>query len=788
MTPRQCILPCALFVTVIIAAAGSTPAQQVSGEPSSPGETRPQPASTEGKAAPADDGDDLRWPRTISQGGASLVIYQPQIEKLEQGKLSARAAVAITPAGSTKESFGAIELTARTDVDKDNHIVMLEDVAVTSASFPVDKAAEPEYLAMLRQGVPEVVRVVPLEQFEANLAASKAMQASPVEVKNDPPNILFSSKPAILILIDGEPALRQVAGAKAMRVVNTRSLILLDDASGQYYLFLMGKWVSGRSVLGPWTEATNVPEGFSTIKEELAKAGTVDLLEPKNPEGAPATLPVIDVSTRPAELLQSRGEPEYSPVPGTNLLYMENTESPIFKVLGTEETYVLVSGRWFRSQSLQGPWAYVSRKDLPPDFAKIPPDSAKANVLVSVPGTPQAKEAAIANSIPQTANVTIADAKLAVTYDGEPKFQEIEGDASLEYAVNSPEPVILVKESKTFYCVNNGVWFYSSAPTGPWIVATSVPGVIYTIPLSSPIHYVTYVRIYGATPTVVYTGYTPGYMGTCVAPDGVVVYGTGYYYPAYVGSVWVGYPCTYGYGAGFAYGAATGFAFGFAAGAIIGDCWSHPYWGPCRGYGSVNINSYSCYHNWHGGVTSFNGHYSYGGATSFASGRGSSFNPYTGRASVGGYSSYVNRDSGNFNVKGGGASYNPRTGTISAQGARATGNMYSGDLDANRASGRNNTRVNTGVASYDNNLYASHDGNVYRHSADNGWQSHTSDGWQDASRSGGDRFSQDRDNLDSQRFSRDFGEQHFNESRSSGGFRGGGGGWGGFHGGFRGRR
>src|SRR4051812_45783689 len=106
--------------------------------------------------APAEDGDDLRWPRTIKQGGATLVIYQPQIEKFDEGKLAARAAVAVTPAGSTKESFGTIELTARTEIDKDNHIVTFEDVEITNASFPVDKANEGEYLAMIRQGAAEV--------------------------------------------------------------------------------------------------------------------------------------------------------------------------------------------------------------------------------------------------------------------------------------------------------------------------------------------------------------------------------------------------------------------------------------------------------------------------------------------------------------------------------------------------------------------------------------------------------------------------------------------------------
>ena len=50
--------------------------------------------------------------------------------------------------------------------------------------------------------------------------------------------------------------------------------------------------------------------------------------------------------------------------------------------------------------------------------------------------------------------------------------------------------------------------------------------MIYTIPANSPLHYVTYVRVYGSTNEEVYVGYTPGYYGTvpamawwCMAPD-----------------------------------------------------------------------------------------------------------------------------------------------------------------------------------------------------------------------------------------------------------------------------
>ena len=191
-------------------------------------------------------------------------------------------------------------------------------------------------------------------------------------------------------------------------------------------------------------------------------------------------------------------------------------------------------------------------------------------VLASVPGTPQAQEAVIANSIPQTATVTRAAATFTATYDGAPQWRPIAG-TPLAYAANAPTPIIRV-DAKTYYALYNGVWFVTAAPAGPWVVAATVPAVVYTIPVTSPLHYVTYVRVYGATPTVVYVGYTPGYLGTVVAPDGVVVYGTGVVYTPWVGTVWYPPPPTYGAGAGFAWGATTGFIMGAATGAAMWGC------------------------------------------------------------------------------------------------------------------------------------------------------------------------------------------------------------------------
>jgi hypothetical protein len=79
-----------------------------------------------------------------------------------------------------------------------------------------------------------------------------------------------------------------------------------------------------------------------------------------------------------------------------------------------------------------------------------------------------------------------------------------------------------------------------------------------------------------------------------------VVYGTGYVYPVYVGTVWYPPPPTYGWGVGFA----TGIFFGFA----ISGGWHSPC---CYGGGggvyinhrNTNININNSYNRW-GGKTS----------------------------------------------------------------------------------------------------------------------------------------------------------------------------------------
>lgn len=777
-----------------------------------------QAASPSTQATAAQKVTSLSWPRNFEVDGEHVELYQPEIESWEGNRMAGRAAVAIGPKDGVP-TYGVARFSAQADIDKPSSLVQLTNISIDSVDVPT----RPDIADKLRQTLigrlsPKGL-TVPLEELQASYAVSQQLaRAARVPVKNDAPQILFATTPTVLVHVDGDPAWRPVAGTGYERAINSRAL-MLRDAGGELWLQAAGYWYRSESAGGAWEPVASPPAALLGAVNKVDTAKGEPKPDPMMPADGkkPSRAPAVLVATKPAELIVTTGEPQMTPVGGVSLLTMSNSDHAVFVDPSNNQTYVLISGRWFRASMLNGPWEYVPGVQLPAEFAKISPQDPKANVLVSVPGTPEAREAEIAATIPQTASVSRSKASMTVTYDGSARFESIPG-TSLRYAVNTGTPVIEI-DGAHYYAVSNGVWFTAGTPAGPWQVATEVPSAIYTIPPSSPLYYVTYVRIYSVTPTTVVVGYTPGYLGVVVNPDGTVVYGTGYVYPPYVGAYYYGYPVTYGYGAGFAIGVTEGFAFGFAAGAIWGA--ASPYWGPYwyGGASFVNVNQANFYGRWgQGTVTHAEGWNSWTGTQwrgTAASGynpatgaryqgsRGGAFNPYSGNYAAGRQGSFSNPSTGREGAGRGGvagnaytgdyaagrqvAGYNAQTGRVGVAEAGVAGNTQTGQQTAGSRGIVANPNKNNAVAWNNGNVYAGHDGNIYQHT-DNGWQQHTSNGWQPVQPN-----ADVQNRLDQQRQARDVGQQRFNSAAAQqwqgrfggGGGRFGGGGGGRFHGGFR---
>ncbi|HRZ86489.1 MAG TPA: carbohydrate-binding family V/XII, partial [bacterium] len=413
------------------------------------------------------------WPRQIAAQGAQVIVYQPQPESLKGDLLTARAAVSVTQDGQAEAVFGTVWFNAHLTTDRDARTVTIVELEVPKVKFPNATPDQEQKLAdILKNSLSQGEMTISLDRLMSSLDAAQKEEAAAAQLRNDPPQIIFAKVPSALVSVDGAPKLQPVKNSKMMRVMNTPFTIILDPEAKKYYLKGGDNWYSAAEMKGPWTTEGNTPK--AVIDAAPAGAGAQDVTAEELTAEKPLN---IIVSTQPAELIVSDGDPQYTPVDNTNLLFMSNTKSDVFMSIDSQQYYLLLSGRWYTSAALSGPWAFVPANGLPADFANIPEGSPKSGVLPFVAGTTQAKEAVLDASVPQTATVKRTAGKdLKVTYDGSPKFKDVDG-VRASYAVNTASAVL--KIDGKYYCCEKAVWYEAADPMGPWTVCVKVPKTVY---------------------------------------------------------------------------------------------------------------------------------------------------------------------------------------------------------------------------------------------------------------------------------------------------------------------
>ncbi len=563
------------------------------------------------------ENEELTWPREIIANEYTITLYQSQLETLNKNILTGRMALSISK--GEEIIFGALWFNARLSTDLENRTAVLEAIDIPEIKFPdiEDETKIDKLKKLIKDDLESINLEMSLDRIIADLEDVAQEQMINDKLKNDPPEIYFRMKPTVLVVIDGEPILNEVEKSKLEFVVNTPFLILKKKDT--YYIKGGNYWyVSNTLVSKNWTVDKNVPADVEKTANSMMEAAE----EEPNVEGDSNEIPDLIVTTKPSEIITSTGKMEYEPVGETSLLFVKNSENDILLDITSQQHFVLVNGRWYSSKTMKDEaWIFVEPENLPKDFAAIPSEASIASVKVSVPGTEEAKEAAYEQQMPQTAVVDRKTASTTVEYDGNPKFEKMEG-TTVEYAANTESTVI--KIDKVYYCVDDGIWFESTKPDGPWKVSVERPSKVDEIPPSAPVYNVKYVYIYDSTPEVVYVGYTPGYYHSYMY-GGVVVYGTGYYYRPWYGRYYYPRPVTYGFGVHYNPYTGWGFSAGFSYGWFSMSFYSHPmYWGPC-GYRHGYRHGY--HHGYHRG-------YHNGYRAGYARGRYDSRNVYKGRPAV----------------------------------------------------------------------------------------------------------------------------------------------------------
>jgi hypothetical protein len=674
--------------------------------------TSPVFAALPDKGAVAGKPSDPGWPRRFKGGGQEVVVYQPQVDSWDNyTKLHYRAAISLKAGSSKKEIFGVAEGDAETVVDPETRTVELKRTDY-SLRFP---GAKPEEAAAAEKTVRQIVPpsssfVMSLERVLALVDPAKQSTQQPVEVSVDPPKILYSPKSAILVMFMGDPQFKPVAKEQPdlMFASNTNWDVFFDTTDSHYYLLNGDNWLTASDPLkGPWGAAAKLPTGVSKLPPNENWSDVSKNIPGKKAKEVPA----VFVTTEPTEMIVTKGEPAFAPVTGTKLMRVSNTDSTVFLNSADKQFYFLVAGRWFRAGNLSGPWAAASN-NLPKEFAAIPADSAVANVKSSVPGTEDAKDAVLLASVPRTTTVKTADAKLDVTYKGDPKFVAIKGTNNVQYATNSPNTVFLV--NKGYYCCDKGAWFCGGTAKGPWAYCTAVPKDIYTIPANHPTHNVTYVTVQSSTPTTVVYSPTSGYSGEYVAANGVLMFGAGLLVGALIAN---NNDCDYCYPAPYYYSYGCGAHYNYGYGGYYGA--SH-YYGPYGGAGR-----YAAYNPYTG--TYSRGAYAYGPAGGGVGYR-QAYNPYT--------DTYAARAVANTPYGSSGRFY-AEQGNKSAWGGHESGARGTVAWAENSKGGQAvgwDTRNSQGVVAKDKdgNVYVGHDGEVYKKNQSGDWKQYENGGWSNA--------------------------------------------------------
>jgi len=505
------------------------------------------------------------YPRERTVEGNRVIVYTPQIRSWPDfSHFEAVAAIEFHPKDGGAPHYGTTVISGATEVDLEKRLVIVTEPKVDDVTF-AGTGTDAADVTMTNMVLRERVEV-PLDMFLLYLSDDVLETPPPKGFNTAPPPIYVADSPTLLLFINGNPVLTPVEQTGLELVVNANFPVLRDTASGAYYLITGPQRLTAKKLDGPWKKATDLPAGFSKIDpkgEQAAIAAAV-----ATPVGD-TPIPKVIKSAVPAELIVIEGKPQPEEIPETGgLAFIANTDSPLFVLKGTY--YYLVSGRWFETKKLaKGPWKFVP--NLPDAFSKIPADHEMAEVRASVPGTVEAKTAALEALLPTRNSVAVGAAPdVKVSYGGAPKFEPITG-TQVSRAVNSGNDVILYDGS--YYLCYEGAWYISTSANGPWTATATVPDAIYKIPPDSASYPVTQVTVYETTPTTVVYSYPPSYSTGIYVAYGVPWYGTGWYYPPYIY-----YPYYYPY-----WGASYGHGYWYSP--MTGAYGSRSVWyGPYGGY------------------------------------------------------------------------------------------------------------------------------------------------------------------------------------------------------------
>jgi hypothetical protein len=215
---------------------------------------------------------------------------------------------------------------------------------------------------------------IPAEGEFATLAKVAAATPKPGAA----PRVITTFRPAEIVVIDGKPRGREIAGTGGLEsIVNTASPLFRLD--GTYYLLVAGRWFSTKDLQrGPWKFTMPLPDAFARIPDDDDAAevrasvpGTLEarraVLEAQLPQSK-----TVKAGAAPDVIVAyAGGTPKFEPIPQTQVARAVNTGNDIIQY--ANKYYLCYEGMWYVADKPTGPWAATA--DVPAAVYQIPPSS-----------------------------------------------------------------------------------------------------------------------------------------------------------------------------------------------------------------------------------------------------------------------------------------------------------------------------------------------------------------------------------------------------------------------------
>ena len=158
---------------------------------------------------------DQNWPQELMGGdGSTVLLYQPQVESWKDYKLlRARMAVAFRRIGAAEPTLGGVLLEGDTSTSQEAGQVRISNIRIVEGKFPALSAADSaRLLDALRGRMSKEDVIVEVERITAYLERAETAR-TPAPLKADPPKIFVSTRPAVLVNIDGKPVMATIRRA-----------------------------------------------------------------------------------------------------------------------------------------------------------------------------------------------------------------------------------------------------------------------------------------------------------------------------------------------------------------------------------------------------------------------------------------------------------------------------------------------------------------------------------------------------------------------------------------------